>query len=97
VQPVRSRCGWSLTRVWPGRLALAGVLDQAPFEAPEERAWVFRTIGRGHDRAFWRAFVAALREVGYRDVLSIENEDVRQPAAEGVAEAAAFMRSILRE
>jgi sugar phosphate isomerase/epimerase len=85
------------TALVPERVALAGVLDGAPFESPDERAWVFRTVGRGHDRSFWRAFVAALREVGYTDVLSIENEDVRQPAAEGVEEAAAFMRSILGE
>ena len=62
---------------------------------PSERAWIFRTIGRGHDADFWSAFVAELRAVGYDDVLSIENEDVTQPAVEGVVEAAAFMNAIL--
>ena len=38
----------------------------------------------------------ALDEAGYDGVLSIENEDERQPAAEGVEEAAAFMLPILR-
>jgi sugar phosphate isomerase/epimerase len=76
-------------------VALAGVLDQHPFEDPAGRAWGFRTVGRGHRAEFWAAFVAALRDVGYDDMLSIENEDEWQPAEEGVREAAAFMRPIL--
>jgi sugar phosphate isomerase/epimerase len=39
--------------------------------------------------------VGALREVGYDDVLSIENEDWMQDRLEGVAEAAAMMNKIL--
>ncbi|MFL5757824.1 MAG: sugar phosphate isomerase/epimerase family protein [Chloroflexota bacterium] len=83
------------TSLVPERLAIAGVLDQALFETPDERAWLFRTVGRGHDRAFWASFLASLAEVGYDDVVSIENEDVRQPAEPGVREAAAFIGSIL--
>jgi sugar phosphate isomerase/epimerase len=83
------------TQLVPDQVALAGVLDQRPFEDPANRAWVFRTIGRGHDRSFWASLVAALVEVGYDDVLSIENEDVSQPAAEGVEEAAAFMLPLM--
>jgi sugar phosphate isomerase/epimerase len=83
------------TQLVADQVALAGVLDQRSFNDPSQRAWVFRTIGRGHDAAFWAAFVGALREVGYDDVVSIENEDVSQPAREGVVEAAAFMRPLL--
>jgi sugar phosphate isomerase/epimerase len=83
------------TQIVPGQVALAGVLDQRSFDDPSQRAWVFRTIGRGHDAAFWAAFVGALRDAGYDDVVSIENEDVRQPAREGVVEAARFMRPLL--
>lgn len=83
------------TQLVPEQVALAGVLDQRPFEDPAHRAWVFRTIGRGHGREFWAAFVAALRESGYDDVLSIENEDVSQPSVEGVREAAGFMLDLL--
>ena len=75
--------------------ALAGVLDQRSFDDPAQRAWIFRTIGRGHDRTFWASFVAGLRSVGYDDVLSIENEDVTQTPVEGVEEAAAFMSSLI--
>ncbi|MFV2064161.1 MAG: sugar phosphate isomerase/epimerase family protein, partial [Chloroflexota bacterium] len=83
------------TQLVADQVALAGVLDQRPFSDPARRAWVFRTIGRGHDRTFWSAFVSSLHEAGYGDVLSIENEDVSQPAEEGVAEAAAFMLPLL--
>ena len=85
------------TQLIADQVALAGVLDQRPFSDPTRRAWVFRTIGRGHDRTFWSAFVSSLREVGYDDVLSIENEDVSQPAEEGVEEAAAFMLPMLTD
>ena len=83
------------TELVPDIVAIAGVLDQHPFEDPAGRAWGFRTVGRGHGPAFWAAFIAALREVGYDDVLSIENEDEWQPADEGVREAAAFMRPLM--
>ena len=32
------------------RVALAGVLDTTPFDDARDRAWVFRTVGRVHDR-----------------------------------------------
>lgn len=83
--------------VRPDQVALAGVLDNRPFTRPQERAWIFRTVGRGHGITFWRGFTESLREVGYDDVLSIENEDPIQPAEEGVLEAAAFIRGVLRE
>ena len=83
------------TQLVPDQVALAGVLDSRPFENPAERAWIFRTIGRSHDRAWWASFVAALRETGYDDALSIENEDVLQPPVEGVEEAAALILPLL--
>jgi sugar phosphate isomerase/epimerase len=83
------------TQVVPEQVALAGVLDQRPFDDPANRAWIFRTVGRAHDAGFWAAFIAALRAAGYDDMLSIENEDVTQPAVEGVEEAAAFMLPLI--
>jgi DNA-(apurinic or apyrimidinic site) lyase len=71
------------------------VLDQRPFERVEERAWVFRTIGRVHGPGFWSDFVAELRAVGYDGALSIENEDASQTHVEGVEEAAAFILPLL--
>ncbi|MEA2630910.1 MAG: hypothetical protein QOE66_1129, partial [Chloroflexota bacterium] len=77
------------------RVALAGVLDTASFDVASERAWVFRTIGRVHDKAWWGSFVAALRAVDYDGVLSIENEDPYLGKIEGVQEAAAFIRPLI--
>lgn len=85
------------TQVVPDQVAIAGVLDARPFHDPANRAWVFRTVGRGHDQRFWSDFVGALHAVGYADVLSIENEDVTQPAVEGVEEAARFMHALLTD
>ena len=75
--------------------SLAGVLDQRPFGPSERRSWVFRTVGRGHSRDFWSAFLTALGEVGYTGSLSIEHEDETQPGPEGIAEAADYLRSVL--
>jgi sugar phosphate isomerase/epimerase len=77
------------------QLGLAGVLDNRRFDDPAKRAWVFRTVGRAHDAAWWRAFVAALRDVGYDDSLSIEQEDPYAPQEEGVREAAAFTAALI--
>jgi sugar phosphate isomerase/epimerase len=83
------------TRPEPDRLAIAGVLDQRMGTSHTDRAWNFRTLGVGHDRAFWVAFIKALRAVGYDGVLSIENEDPYQEGEEGVRQAAAFIRPLL--
>lgn len=83
------------TEIKPDQVAIAGVLDQRPFDDPGARAWVFRTVGSVHGRQFWADFLAALRDVGYDDVLAIENEDASLPAEAAVVEAARFMRSIL--
>lgn len=83
------------TQLLPDQVAIAGVLDQRPFDDPANRAWVFRTAGSVHGPAFWSAFVTALREVGYDDVLAIENEDAGLTPEAAVEQAARFMRSIL--
>jgi sugar phosphate isomerase/epimerase len=83
------------TEIVPDQVALAGVLDQRPFENPMERAWIFRTVGRAHGAEFWAAFIGELRAAGYDDALSIENEDATQPAVAGVEEAAAFILPLM--
>jgi sugar phosphate isomerase/epimerase len=77
------------------QLALSGVLDLEPFSSPERRAWIFRTIGQGHGAPFWSSFIDALHEIGYDDVLSIENEDPTLPKEEGVTQAAEFISGLL--
>ncbi len=77
------------------QVAIAGVLDHRSFGRPASRAWTFRTLGRGHDGAFWRAFLAAVRATGYDGVLSIEHEDRSLDPVDGVEEAASFILPII--
>jgi sugar phosphate isomerase/epimerase len=77
------------------QVALAGVLDHRSFEEPEGRAWNFRTLGRGHDAAYWRSFLEALRTAGYDGTLSIEHEDRSVDPVAGVEEAARFIQPII--
>jgi sugar phosphate isomerase/epimerase len=76
-------------------LALTGVLDPRPWDNPAHRSWIFRTIGHGHPASLWSAFLGALDEVGYDDVLSIENEDPLLPGRAGVSEAVRFIKPLL--
>ena len=83
------------TQLVADELATAGVLDGRQFGADAPRAWVHRTVGRGHGDEVWTAFFRALRDVGYAGALSLENEDPYQDYAEGVRDAAAYVRPIL--
>jgi sugar phosphate isomerase/epimerase len=83
------------TEIVTDQVAVAGVLDQRPFDDPLDRAWVFRAAGSVHDRAWWMAFVEALRDVSYDGALAIENEDASLPAEAAVERAARFMRPIM--
>jgi sugar phosphate isomerase/epimerase len=85
------------TALVPDQVAIAGVLDLRSFEEPTERAWNFRTVGRGHDRAWWASFVAALAAVGYAGALSIEHEDRSEDPLVGVTESAALARELLAD
>lgn len=83
------------TQIDAAEAALAGVLDDRPFAAGAPRAWQFRTVGAVHDAAWWTSFLGALRDVGYDDVVSIENEDLTLEPVAGVEASAAFIRPLL--
>jgi sugar phosphate isomerase/epimerase len=83
------------TAMVPEQVAVAGVLDLRSFDEPGGRAWNFRTVGRGHDSTFWRAFVTGLAGVGYTGSLSIEHEDRSEDPLLGVTESAAFAGQLL--
>ena len=76
------------------QVALSGVLDPRSWDDPENRSWVFRTVGDGNPATFWTAFLRALEDIGYNDELSIENEDPFFPGASGVRRAVEFMTSL---
>ena len=72
-----------------------GVLDNELFREQKGRSWVFRTVGFGHDEFLWRAFVSALRQAGYDDVLSIEQEDPLIDADKGLELAIGILQTVL--
>jgi sugar phosphate isomerase/epimerase len=82
------------TQLFDDQVALNGVLDPRSWDDPENRSWVFRTIGEGQPAAVWKALLESLQTVGYNDVLSIENEDLLLPGKEGVRRAVAFLDSL---
>lgn len=75
------------------RLALDGVLETRT--EPEERAWIFRSVGEGHPVSFWRELVEALRDAGYDGALSIEHEDPLLSREDGLARAVETLRHAL--
>jgi DNA-(apurinic or apyrimidinic site) lyase len=82
------------TECFGEQVALDGVLDPRSWDDPEQRSWVFRTVGDGNPPAFWTALLRALEEIGYSGELSIENEDPFYPGASGVRRAVEFMNSL---
>jgi sugar phosphate isomerase/epimerase len=79
----------------PQQLGIAGTLDSRTFANPEERSWNFRTVGKGHGDEFWTPFFNALDDIGYDDVLSIENEDPYDTFEQGTIDAAKYALTVL--
>ena len=72
-----------------------GVLDTKKYNKIDERAWVFRTVGYGHDKLEWNKIISTLRTVGYNGVISIEHEDGLMSQKEGLEKAVAFLKDVL--
>lgn len=72
-----------------------GVLDTKPYNLIDERAWVFRTVGYGHDKFEWNRIISTLRTVGYDGVVSIEHEDGLMSQKEGLEKAVSFLKEVL--
>lgn len=80
------------TRVDEYNKAKIGVLDTKHYSDELNRAWVFRTVGYGHDMQYWRDIVSTLRLCGYDKVMSIEHEDSLMSVDEGLEKAAYFLK-----
>jgi sugar phosphate isomerase/epimerase len=76
-------------------LAEVGVVDTTSGDDWRQRAWVHRTLGHGQSLEFWKSLVTALLEIGYAEDLCIEQGDKLYDAADGIAKAAALIRSIV--
>jgi sugar phosphate isomerase/epimerase len=72
-----------------------GVLDMTSHADWNRRAWLFRTVGYGHDLKHWADIVSALRTVGYDYVMSIEHEDSLMSVDEGIRKAVANLRQVI--
>jgi sugar phosphate isomerase/epimerase len=79
-------------------VAVNGVLDAKSYRRMQERSWMFRSVGWGHDELEWKRLVSALRLAGYDYVLSIEHEDALASVDEGLQAAVDLLsRVVLRE
>lgn len=74
-----------------------GLFDIQPYEDLTHRAWIFRTVGYGHDLKTWSDIVSALRMYGYDYVVSIEHEDALMSVDEGLHQAVKNLRSVMIE
>jgi sugar phosphate isomerase/epimerase len=79
----------------PANVARNGVLDTRTYRNLGERAWLFRTVGWGHDELTWKQIVSALRVAGYDYVVSIEHEDALASVDEGLRSAVALLHRVL--
>ena len=83
------------TQVLQANVRVNGVLDTKHYNDELNRAWIFRTVGYGHDALFWKDFVSVLRMVGYDGTLSIEHEDSLLSVEEGFQKAVSLLKSVL--
>ncbi len=83
------------TKIDPINCPVNGVLDTKNFTDELNRAWIFRSVGYGHDYSVWKDIVSNLRLVGYDDVLSIEHEDSLMTPTEGLQKAISFLKEVL--
>jgi sugar phosphate isomerase/epimerase len=79
----------------PAVVALNGVLDTRSYRDLGGRAWLFRTVGWGHDELTWKRIVSALRLAGYDYVVSIEHEDALASVGEGLRSAVDLLHRVL--
>ena len=61
----------------------AGVLDTKNLGLVQERSWIFRTVGYGHDETTWKNIISQLKTIGYDGTISIEHEDALMSVKEG--------------
>jgi sugar phosphate isomerase/epimerase len=75
-----------------------GVLNFA-FEKSElpQASETFRAVGYGHSANTWKEIVRAYMEVGYKGILSIENEDPILAGEVGVERAAYVLKNVRAE
>ena len=84
------------TRVEP-EARVNGTLDTRHVVPVPGRTWNFVPLGHGLSRRGWLELVGALRDVGYDDVISIENEDYTLETKAAIAESVDTLRFAIAE
>ncbi|MFK3939600.1 sugar phosphate isomerase/epimerase family protein [Alkalihalobacillus sp. NPDC078783] len=72
-----------------------GLLDMQSYANMQDRAWIFRSVGYGHDLKVWSDIISALRTVGYDGAVSIEHEDGLMSIDEGFSRAVSNLQQVL--
>ena len=76
-------------------VAVNGVIDAKSYRRMNERSWLFRTVGWGHDELEWKRIATALRLAGYDYVMSIEHEDAFASVDEGLRSAVDLLSRVV--
>lgn len=74
-----------------------GLLDTKHVTPVRGRFWNFVSLGHGSSVRAWLDIIRALREVGYDDVISIENEDYSLSPDEAISTSATTLRFCISE
>jgi sugar phosphate isomerase/epimerase len=77
------------------QINMHGLTDMTSYADLQERAWIFRTVGYGHDMKVWTDMISALRMTGYDYVVSIEHEDALLSIEEGFHKAVQNLKPII--
>ncbi len=79
------------TRIEP-EARVNGTLDTRHVVPVQGRTWNFVPLGHGLSRRGWLEVIGALRDAGYDDVISIENEDYTLEKQAAIAESVDTLR-----
>lgn len=94
VNPEAAWCGVldnSFRRLGPDEDRTQIGAEEFANEWPQDSAWDFVALGRGHDAEYWAEFLAALHAVDPGMAVQIEHEDTSLGAVEGVRESSAVL------
>ena len=69
-----------------------GLIDTKPVMPVAGRSWNYVSLGHGHSYRVWLDILAALKEAGYDDVISIENEDYSLVADAAISTSTAVLK-----
>jgi sugar phosphate isomerase/epimerase len=90
-------CHGKDTLLHPDRIARDGVLDFRFPVDPDTATWHFASVGGGRGIGEWSRLLARLAAAGYDGDVSIEHEDPRVDAEQGIRESHAALRAALAE